>query len=309
MAKNELTRLLFSICLIPIGAVLILLHGDGSGGALVSHVGFALIVAGVLSTFHEGVLRRFEQGEAASAVAEEVYNRLKVAPISVTGIKLVSSIRKGYAGYYLWVMDTGPQEIFMAGRSVLHRIDADFKIRQLGSAEFRIARRLGEGAKIKIMLVDPRSDLVPRLAKEEGQAPERLLSDVAVSLGVCIRLHKLLLQTTIPPGASLDIRVFNEIPYFAYQCVGDLAIVGFYFSSTLGHQSAAYEIVDPQTKEFFSDHFRSIFGRASETYILRINPHSSIPELNEPVIDSLRAEIGNVIGEEKSKNLINSGVY
>ena len=286
---------------------MILLHTDSPGGTLLSHVGFAFIVAGVLSAFHEGVLRRFEQGETASAVADEVHHRLKIAPLSATGIKLVSPIRKGYSGYYSWVMDTGPQEIFMAGRSVLHRVDTDFRARQLGPAEECVARRLSEGAKIKVMLVDPRSEIVPRLAREEGQTPKRMLSDVAVSLGVCIRLHNLLAARSLPASASLDIRVFDEIPYFAYQRVAELVIIGFYFSSTVGHQSAAYEIVDPQTKEFFAEHFHSIFGRASDTYVLRIDPHSARIELNESLIDELRTALAQLLGQAETERLIKSG--
>jgi hypothetical protein len=303
MTKNEIIRLLFSVCLIPFGAVMILLH-TGPEGSLLSHLGLAFIIAGVLSTFHEGVLQRFEQGETASAVADEVDKRLKMAPLSATGIKLVSAIRKGYAGYYLWVMSTEPEEIFFAGRSVLHRVDADFQARGIGTAESSIARRLSEGTKIKVMLVDPRSNLIPRLAREEGQTPQRLLSDIAISLGVCIRVHQLIKEKTLPASARLDIRVFDEIPYFAYHSVGELVIVGFYFSSTLGHQSAAYEIVDPATKEFFADHFRSIFSRASENYILRINPHSGRAELNESLISEFRATIVKAIGESSAEHFI-----
>jgi hypothetical protein len=302
MNKNEIIRLLFSVCLMPLGAVMILLHSETPAGTLLSHVGFAFIVAGVLSTFHETVLRRFEQGETASAVADEVHNRLKMVPLSATGIKLVSPIRKGYSGYYQWVMSNGPEEIFFAGRSVLHRVDADFKSRGIDSPESVLARRLSEGAKIKVLLVDPRSDIIPRLAKEEGQSPDKLLSDVAVSLGICSRLYQLLDKQILPPTARLDICVFDEIPYFAYHSVGENVIVGFYFSSTLGYQSAAYEIVDPQTKEFFQDHFRSILSRA---FLLRINPHSGRPELNEQLIAQLRSPIVSAVGEMKTEKLMN----
>jgi hypothetical protein len=305
MTKNETIRLLFSFCLMPLGAVLILLHTDSPAGTLLSHLGFAFIVAGVLSTFHEAVLRKFEQGDVAGEVADEVHRRLTAAPLSATGIRLVSPVRKGYAGYYQWVMSTGPDDIFFAGRSVLHRVEADFKTRGIGNAESVIARRLGEGAKIKILLVDPRSEIVPRLAREEGQSPQRLLSDVAVSLGVCLRLHGLLVARTLPATARLDVRVFDEIPYFAYHSVGDAVIVGFYFSSTLGYQSAAYEVVDPHTKEFFADHFRSILGRASDTYLLRINPHSLRAELNEPLIAELRSHIVGQLGEVYTVKLLN----
>jgi hypothetical protein len=306
MSTNETIRVLFSVCLIPLGAVMILLHTESPAGTLLSHIGFAFIVAGVLSAFHEAVLRRFEQGEAASAVAEEVHSRLRMGPLSATGIRLVSPIRKGYAGYYQWVMSTGQEDMFFAGRSVLHRIDADFRARGIGNAESILARRLADGAKIKILLVDPRSEIIPRLAKEEGQTPQKLLSDVAISLGVCVRLHELLkINKSIRADARLDIRVFDQIPYFAYHSVGDQVILGFYFSSSLGYQSAAYEIVDSQTKEFFAEHFRSILSRASDTYVLRINPHSGHPELNESLIADLRVHIAKQVGDAPTTRLMN----
>lgn len=294
---NETIRLLFSICLIPVGALLILLHSETPTGNLVSHIGSALIVAGVLSTFHEAVLRRFEQGETALAVADEVITRLQASPLGATGIRLLSRKRKGEARYYEWVTSTRPEDIFLAGRSVLHRLDADLVTRNMGSAEDAIARRLAEGAKIKILLIDPRSNIVPRLAQEEAQSLERLLTDLAVSLGICSRLHDVLAGRSVPASATLDICVFDEIPYFAYHSVGESMIIGFYFTSTLGHQSAAYEVVDLQTKEFFAEHFRSVFGRASSTFVLRINPHSGEVELNRTLLAELRSAMVAAIGE------------
>jgi hypothetical protein len=299
MTKNELIRLLFSISLMPVGALMIVLHSETPSGILLLHIGFAFLVAGVLSSFHEGVLRRFEQGETATAIAEEVVNKLKLAPLSATGIKCVSAIRKSYSGYYTWAMSTKPEENFFAGRSVLHRIDEDFKHRELSDAATVLARRLSEGAKIKILLLDPRSDVIPRLAEEEGQSTNKLLLDLAISLGVCRRLYKLLAARTLPPSARLDICVFDEIPYFAYHSVGDMVIVGFYFSSILGHQSAAFEVVDPQTRAFFADHFHSIFARtqARGTNVLRFNSHDGRVELNEILFEDLRASIVAAVGE------------
>ena len=77
------------------------------------------------------------------------------------------------------------------------------------------------------------------------------------------------------------------MPYFAYHKVEDQVIVGFYFSSILGHASAAFEVVDPQTKEFFGQHFNSIMARANATYVLRTNPHNGRPEMNSALLNQL----------------------
>ena len=304
MTGNQVIRLLFSVLLIPIGAVMILLAAKGTAGILISNLGLAFIVTGVVSTFHEGVIRRLENSEAACAVANKVHDKLKEAPLSATGIKLVSSVRKGYSGYYQWALNNGTEEIFFAGRSVLHRIDADFRERSIGTAESLIARRLSEGASFKIMFVNPLSGLIHRLAEEEGQTENQLLSDVAISLGICQRLHKIIKSDKLPIDANLDIRVFDEIPYFAYHRVADHVIIGFYFSSLLGHASAAYEVVDRQTKEFFGEHFLSIFGRASNEYLLKIDQHSRNPKLNIKLINQLRERLIEKIGDEKTNELM-----
>lgn len=296
LGSNELSRLLFSILLIPIGAVLVLLNA----GELVAGIGLAFIVAGVVSTFHEGVLRRLEGTDHSTALADSVVQRLREAPLSATGIRLVSPVRKGYDGYYLWAMHTGAQDMFFAGRSVLHRIDADFRARTIGSAEGILARRVREGASIRVLFLDPRCDIIHRLADEEGQSRRDLLRDIAASIGICERLHLLLKGVVLPATASLDIRVFDEIPYFAYHKVDARIIVGFYFSSALGHQSAAFDVVDLQTREFFDAHFTAMFGRAatSNKVVLRIDPHRRSSDLNGDLLAELRTMLEKELGRE-----------
>jgi hypothetical protein len=262
MTKNDTIRILFSIALAAVGCLLVVLHSDTATGTLVSHIGFAFIVAGVLSTFHEAVLNRFERGDMAEDIANRVHVKFQNSPPTSTGIRLVSKERKGYAGYYTWVTAPGPSDLFFAGRSVLHRIDADIRSRTSERAETALARHLRAGSRIRVLFVDPRSDLIRRLAHEEKQSHEQLLRDLAHSLGVCVRLHKLLEHASIPPSAELHVCGFDEVPYFAFHRTDDLFIIGFYFTSALGHKSGAYEVIDPTTKDFFATHFNSILMRA-----------------------------------------------
>lgn len=276
--------------------------------AFLENVGLALIVAGVFATFKEGVLARFDADDSkdkAKSVADEVHLRLQEKPLDVQGIRLVAPTRKGYSGYYDWVMDDGSQKLFFAGRSVLHRIDADFRSRHVGTAEEMIARRLSEGADVRVMFVDPRSDLVPRLASEERQERTEMLADIAYTIGVCERLHQRLGATNLPSSANLDIRVFDEIPYFAYHCVGERMIVGFYFSSSLGHASSAYAVVDTQTQRFFEGHFESIFLRAAKGAVLDVDAHRRRVRLGEALIRDLRTYLEQELGEEKARKLLN----
>ena len=304
MTGNNKIRLLFSLLLIPTGAVMILLNLGGASGNLISNIGLALMVAGVVSTFHESVLRRLEGDETAQLIAETVHERIKKAPLSAIGIRLVSAVRKGYEGYYLWAMDTNPKEMFFAGRSILHRINEDFIIRNIGTAESILARRLKEGSNIKILILDARSNMISRLAKEEGQTSEQLLSDLTISLGICQRLYDVLQNEMLPPTTRIEVDIFDEIPYFAYHRVGDNVIVGFYFSSAVGHSSAAFEVVDPATKEFFGHHFDSILGRACTNYIVRTNPHRGKIELNHRLINELKDTFIEKLGEERTEKLL-----
>ncbi len=304
MSKNETIRLLFSIALAAVGSLLVLLHGDTPAGTLVSHIGFAFIVDGVLSTFHEAVLNRFERGDMANEVAESVHAKLQSSPPGLSGIRLISKERKGYAGYYTWVTATGASDLFFAGRSVLHRVDSDIRKRTRERAESILARRLQEGSRIRILFLDPRSGLVERLAREEKQSHERLLEDLARSIGICIRLHAQLATAALPPAAHIQICVFDEVPCFAYHHADEQFIVGFYFSSALGHKSGAYEVLDPTTKDFFADHFRSILLRAEDKYIVRVNQHSSRSELNEPLIEEVVRAVQNVLGAKRTEEAL-----
>lgn len=301
---NKILRIVFSILLIFIGAVLTLLGITGTIGGLLSNVGLALIVAGIVAVFQELVLSRLEQGETAQLVADKVYQQLYESPLQSVGIRLVAPVRKGYAGYYVWAISTTPQTMFFAGRSVLHRIDSDFRSRGLGIAEDVITRRLSQGAKFWLMFLDPRSDLIPRLAREEGQDPEQLLCDVATSIGICERLYNKLKEKEFTP-ASLEIRLYDEIPYFAYHRVNNDVIVGFYFSTALGHTSAAYEAVDQQTKNFFEGHFLSIRSRGS--ILLQIPEHRNKPDLNLVLLSQIKESLVKHLGEERTRQLISQG--
>lgn len=307
MSKNETIRLLFSIALAAVGALFVLLHADTPAGTLLSHVGFAFIVAGVLSTFHEAVLNRFERGDLVAQIADRVHGKLQESPPNMSGIRLLSKERKGFSGYYSWVTAIGSSDLFFAGRSVLHRVDADIRTRTHERAETILTRRLEEGSRVRVLFLDPRSNLISRLAKEEKQSHEKLLEDLARSIGICMRLHNHLSAVTLPPASHLQICVFDEVPYFAYHHTDDQFIVGFYFSSALGHQSGAYEVLDPTTKDFFADHFRSILLRAEDKFVIRVNQHSSRSELNEPLIDEMIKSIQAVLGAKRTDEAVAGG--
>lgn len=192
--------------------------------------------------------------EVASRAATEVHKLFCATPPQMSGIRYLSNYRRGFSGYYRWVTEHHPQELFFAGRSVLHRIDADIRMNADGSAEAALLRCLQQNSRIKILLLDPRTNILERLAQEENQTLKAMLCDIVTSLGICRRLFDLLQNsfTHLEASAELTVRVYDRVPYFAYHKQNDEVIIGFYFQSTKGYASAVYEIVDEANKVFLA---------------------------------------------------------
>lgn len=304
MKSNRALRLLFAIFLLPCGAVLVLIAGGGKVGALVSGLGLSLIVAGIVAAFRELVIVRLEAEETADSIATRVQQ--KVIQGGGSGIRLVSPVRRGYNGYYRWAISTQPCELFFAGRSVLHRVQSDFRDRRLYPVEEVLLGKLQQGSVIRVLFLDPRSDLISRLSREERQSRSDMLSDLANSLGICQRLYELIRAAPpLPPTAQLNIRVYDEVPHFAYHREDDDVIVGFYFLSALGSASAAFEVLDPQTKAFFEGHFVSIFDRAAnDGRIIEVSSHRAVPEFNTALYGKLIDVLSTELGSDRCEQLL-----
>jgi hypothetical protein len=298
MNRSKVLRLTFSLALLPSGALLVLLAGTGQWGFLLSNLGLSLMVSGVFGAFREIFLLKLETEESSETTAEVVYQKVVTALPRSDGLRLIAPIRRGFVGYYSWAIATDNQDLFFAGRSVLHRIDADFHSRGLGRAEDVLYRRLRDGCSIRILFLDPRSDLLPRLAQEEGQSLDLMLSDIAKSIGVCHRLASLINKGELPHRSRLDIRVYDEVPYFSYHKVNNDIIVGFYFTTSLGSASSAFEVKDPGTQEMFSGHFTAIFAHSSDRILLEVSDRSSNARFNDALFVTLRDVLEKKLGQE-----------
>lgn len=247
--------------------------------------------------------------EIATETARITHQIFCESPPRMTGIRLVNDTRRNYSGYYSWVTEQKPQELFFAGRSVLHRIDADIRTRTGNSAENILYRRLQESSKITILFLDPRIDIIDRLAIEEGQSARALLGDIVTSIGISHRLYELLHQnsSSLPPEAELTIRVYDRVPYFAYHKQDDDVIVGFYFLSAKGHSSAAYELVDDKTKEVFGDHFVGMLSAAATNTLVEFSGARGRPNFNQPLFSELIDYFGQAqrLGKEQTAELLN----
>ncbi|KAF5430828.1 hypothetical protein C5S39_07015 [Candidatus Methanophagaceae archaeon] len=298
MSSGRSLRLTFSLALIPTGAVFVLLDVNDSSGQLISKIGLAFIVAGVISAFREIAILRLESKELGDYIVKKIYDLFIDFPLGTSGIRLVAHTRRRFDGFSTWYLARCPQKLFFAGRSVLHRIDGDFRDLHIGSAEEVIARRLEEGASITILSLDPRSDIIDRLAREENQNAEQMRSDLATSIGICKRLYDHITGTNFGPHAELHIRVYDEVPYFAYHREDDKVIVGFYFAPTLGWFSPAFEILDNRTRDFFERHFESIYNNAS--ILLEHLPNWNDARFDEKLYNELYEALVNKLGRESN---------
>lgn len=299
MGIHRALRLMIALFLIPTGAVLVLIAGAGKVGNLVGGLGLSLIVAGIVAAFRELVVVPFETNTRTDQLVTELHER--ILQDEIPGIRQIEDVRRGYHGYYRWVITTQKCELFFAGRSVLHRIQEDLNKRSAHSVEDVLLGKLRQRSAIRILFLDPRSDLIPRLSREEGQTEQGMLRDLATSLGVCRRLHRLIEKdpTSLPPDAELHIRLYDEVPHFAYHRQDDNVIIGFYFLSALGSASAAFEVTDTRTKEFFGSHFAAIFDRASKDgCIIERTPNREEPVFNEALYAELRTILTARLGQQ-----------
>ena len=309
MSKGKILRAIFALALIPTGAVLTLVSSSwpGPSGQLISKLGLALIVAGVVTVFRELVILRLESEETREGIAKAVHKRLLASPPTPNGLRIVATERNGYDEYSTWAISKSPQVLFFAGRSVLHRMDYDFKKRGLGPVEKILRKRLKEGSRICILFLDPRSDIVPRLAKEELQSPKQMLADITTSIGICRRLYTSLQNEDFPSQTQLHVCVYDEIPYFAYHKADNMAIVGFYFPSALGWESPAFEVVDELTRKSFENHFTGIFERASGKVLLELSARKQRLVFNKQLYESIYSVLVKTLGKEKTDELISQG--
>ena len=294
---SKTIRIAISIIVLVIGLLIAVLTYPTNTVYLeaINKIGLALIVSGVLSLFNEWAIKKYLEEENSSEIAEKVHEKFSQVPIMQSGIKQVAKVRRGFQGYYHWALNDDLHELFIAGRSVLHRIDADFKKRNLGSAASRLAEKIQNGADITILFFDPRSEIIERLATEEGQSLKDMLTDIKTTLSICKELQdELLKKRSINPRGKLSIRVYDQIPYFAFHKEDEIMIVGFYFSTTKGYQSAAFEVLGKENQEFFRGHFSSIYSKSIGNTVLELNPHGGTPMMN----DNLYYELMKVIEEK-----------
>lgn len=269
----RILRITFSLLLLPTGGILVLLGIPDKIGIIVNNLGLSLIVTGIVTLFRELAILRLETAESGENIATLVHQKIYGIQGSSVGLRLAAPIRRGYEGYYNWVTTTKSQKMLFAGRSILHRIQYDFDRLGLGKCEKLLLRKLKEGSEIRILILDPRSNIVDRLAKEEDRESEALLQNLSESIQIINKLYTLMNGQSFPAKAQMYIRLYDKVPYFAYHRVDDDVLIGFYFATRLVQTSSVYLIEDENTRNHFEDYFASIFADSQPLLELSARAH------------------------------------
>lgn len=307
MENSRALRLMLALLLISCGAVLVLVAGAGKAGNLVNGLGLSLIVSGIVAVFRELAIAHAEGKEMADQVATRL--RAELSGGGDGGLRRVSSPQRGYDGYYLWAVSKEQCDLFFAGRSVLHRVQAELAGLSLGRVEDLFLGKLQQDSVIRVLFLDPRSDLVSRLCQEEGQSEREFLEDMAISLGICRRIHKLITEKrdSLSPHAELHIRIYDELPHFSYHRHDEVVVVGLYLVSSLGSPSAAFQVADDETKKFFSDHFTAMFDRAADRgCIVDLTYNGRTPVFSDKLYEDLRDYLAEKLGHDECRRLMDA---
>lgn len=286
---RTLIRILLSLLMTAAGVITALMAQGSTGpnAKLSQDLGLALIIAGVVAFFQEAFVAPLRQQEADERLKDVVKaNESQLGELSKSikgsltrvfdilagpGIQMVSKQRRGYSGYHRWMLETAPQEMFFAGHSVLHRIQADFGALKLKDVDEALFQKLAEGGKVKILFLDPTWDFLENIARSEDQTAVKMAQDLLTTLQVCENLSRRLGGVDLP--GELDIRTCGELVQYAFHHVAcpnksEEMLIGFYFAGMVGTQSPLLSVENRDMREFFSKHFFTIFDRSSSKRLL-----------------------------------------
>ena len=306
--------LLFSIVMLLLGVVLVLgvQLMSGQTDSIFQKIGFAFIVSGVVTIFQESVIARSKDDETdkrfshlhetMDKVNAKIDNRFREFDESygskALAIRLIKEKRAGHDEYHHWLVHTIPEDMFFAGHSVLHRVQIDLTKRNLGKVEDRITTRLAAGCSIRMVFLNPTWEFIRIIAESENQQYEKMMTDLAITLGICRRLWSQL-EEEHPISGSLHIWMCKEIQQYAFHSVTNREtgtrqlLVGLYFANVLGMNSPLFSVDHKDIQDTFTAHFTTISNRAVS--LLEYSP--PIKHFNYDVYHHCRDALCTAIGQ------------
>jgi len=135
-----------------------------------------------------------------------------------------------------------------------------------------------------------------------------MLTDIATSIAISKSLASTLetMSGKLPKTASLSIRIYKKVPYFAYHRQNDDVYIGFYFQRLVGSASGVYEVLDEETKQQFGDHFASIHGASDTRALVEFDSERGKPVVDHTLFRELISTLSgdSMLGKVKMDELL-----
>jgi hypothetical protein len=284
--QNLKLRISMAFILLVLGALFVsFTSADNISGKwfVLQQFGIAIMVAGAVSLLTEIMI--------------EIRPPFGPSPdyLHASGIQMLANKRQGDDRYHTWVITRAPQDLFFAGRSVLHRIQIDFKDRHLTPVEDILVRKISEGSTIKILFCNPLWNFIPDIAAAEGQTLAKIFDDFSKTIEIVKRISDKLLGTPVKYSGEIDIRIYEELFQYAYhrtenyETTEKKMYLGLYFARRQGCHSPLFEVFDSSIQTVFEHHFDDIFAKS--TQLLFYPKHGLGASFNDNYYDLFRHKI------------------
>jgi len=265
----------------------------------------AFMITGVIAFIFEYTLHtRFAQ--LYEEKVDNLYVKMKNDLPREKGICMVEKSRSRYDGYRSWATVEGKrQDLFFSGRSGLSLLDQELQCFLNRRMEDVLLEKLNDGSHIKILFLDPRSDLPKRLAKEEKQSLKKLLGNIAISLGIVERIKtEMGCQDSTNQDAQLHIGVYDKIAHFAYHKDDEKMIIGFYLATDIGFHTAAFEVYDDEIAGQFTSYVEHLYNQSLDSFLVR---YPAYPCFNKDLFEALHDHLVNQIDPDTGEKVFKAG--
>lgn len=265
----------------------------------------AFLITGVIAFIFEYTLHtRFAQ--LYEEKVDNLYVKMKTDLPREKGIRMVEESQSRYDGYRTWATVEGKrQNLFFSGRSGLSLLDQELQRFFNRRMEDVLLEKLNDGSRIKILFLDPRSDLPKRLAKEERQSLRKMLGNIAISLGIVERIRtKMKRQDFTNQDARLHIGVYDKIAHFSYHKDDEKMIIGFYLATDIGFHTAAFEIYDDEIAGQFTSYVGHLYNQSLDSFLVRCPAY---PCFNKDLFEALRDDLINQIDPDTGQRVFEAG--
>ena len=137
---------------------------------------------------------------------------------------------------------------------------------------------INAGKTIKILVLNPNASVTKLRGREEGiDLKRKILLQVQRLKKLCKESKKFIKNQEESSNAwngftgSLEVRIYDGIPYFGYFKADNIMVIGLYYSHLTGVESEALRIQESETGIFkkMIDHFNSLWeGKSEKTEIV-----------------------------------------